>query len=109
MTHVLGRTVHLATRDSCRWDYIGALGRVEIPGSPPVNRHLIVRDHVESTNDHPAASGDRGASLVEYVLLVGLIFLVCLASVTVFGDGVSGSVDKSASRVVTAGGQNYGG
>ena len=53
--------------------------------------------------------GDRGASLVEYVLLVGLIFLVCLASVTGFGDGVSGSVDSSASRVVTAGGQSYGG
>lgn len=99
MAHVLGRTVHLASPRFCRWDYIGTLGRAELPGSPPVNRHLV-----ESTNDHLAAKGDRGASLVEYVLLVGLIFLVCLASVTVFGDGVSGSVDGSASRIVIAGG-----
>ncbi len=69
-----------------------------------MNRHLV-----EPTSDRcgGTVTGDRGASLVEYVLLVGLIFLVCLASVTAFGDGVSGSVDKSASRVVTAGGQSY--
>jgi Flp pilus assembly pilin Flp len=74
-----------------------------------MNRHLIVRDHVESASDRITASGDRGAALVEYVLLVGLIFLVCLASVTAFGDGVSDNVDNSASRVVTASGQSYGG
>lgn len=45
---------------------------------------------------------ERGASLVEYALLFSLIFLVCLASVTVFGEGVSDSVNDSSSRVVAA-------
>ena len=63
-----------------------------------MNRHRVVIgiDHCE-----------RGASLVEYVLLLSLIVLVCLASVTAFGDGVSGNVDGSASRIVTAGGGSY--
>ncbi len=63
-----------------------------------MNRHLVVSDI-----DH----NERGASLVEYVLLMSLIVLVCLASVTAFGDGVSGNVDGSASRIVTAGGGSY--
>ena len=45
---------------------------------------------------------ERGAALVEYLLLFSLIVLVCLASVTAFGGGVSESVDDSANRVVTA-------
>ena len=58
-----------------------------------MNRHTL----------EPEAYGaDRGAALVEYVLLFSLIFLVCLASVTVFGEGVSDSVNDSSSRVVAA-------
>lgn len=58
-----------------------------------MNRHLAdLQDHVN----------DRGASLVEYVLLFSLIFLVCLASVTAFGEGIGDSIDDSANRVVTA-------
>ena len=52
----------------------------------------------------PEADPDRGATLVEYVLLLSLIVLVCLASLTAFGDTVGGNIDSSASRVVTAGG-----
>ncbi|MDG2026473.1 MAG: hypothetical protein P8J50_05145 [Acidimicrobiales bacterium] len=46
------------------------------------------------------------ASLVEYALLLSLIMLVALAlaSASAFGSTVSGSVDDSASRVVSAGG-----
>lgn len=33
--------------------------------------------------------GQRGASLVEYTLLIALIALVCIAAVTTFGQGVS--------------------
>jgi Flp pilus assembly pilin Flp len=40
--------------------------------------------------------------MVEYVLLFSLIFLVCLASVTVFGEGISDNVNDSSSRVVAA-------
>ena len=60
-----------------------------------MNRHRVVIGLEHS---------DSGAALVEYVLLFSLIVLVCLASVTAFGDGVSGNVDGSASRIATAGG-----
>ena len=65
-----------------------------------MNRHLI---------DLQRRDDERGASLVEYVLLLSLIVLVCLASLTAFGEGITGSVDDSASRVVTAGGESYDG
>ena len=69
-----------------------------------MNRHIVRH------TDHPGtAAGDRGASMVEYVLLLSLIVLVCLASLTAFGEGVTGNVDDSASRVVTAGGGSYDG
>ena len=62
-----------------------------------MNRHTFTHENHEQ---------ERGAALVEYILLFSLIVLVCLASVTAFGDGVSGSVDDSASRVVEAGGDS---
>ena len=52
-------------------------------------------------------SGDSGASLVEYTLLMTLIALVCLAALTAFGSTNSDSVDNSASRIVTAWGGTY--
>ena len=52
---------------------------------------------------------ERGASLVEYVLMLSLILLVALAGVSAFGTSIGESVDDSASRVVTAGGGTFGG
>ncbi len=46
---------------------------------------------------------DRGASLVEYVLMLSLILLVALAGVSAFGTTLGDNVDNSASRVVAAG------
>jgi Flp pilus assembly pilin Flp len=46
---------------------------------------------------------DRGASLIEYTLLVALIALACIAAVTFLGDSNSGSIGDSASQVATAG------
>lgn len=65
-----------------------------------MNRHTYVQEVHQQ---------ERGASFVEYVLLLSLIVLVCLASLTAFGEGITGSVDDSASRVVTAGGGSYDG
>lgn len=39
--------------------------------------------------------GERGASLVEYALLVALIAVVCIVAVMFFGDSVSQSFDSS--------------
>lgn len=41
--------------------------------------------------------GERGASLVEYALLVALIAIVCIASVAFFG----GETDDTFSRVAS--------
>ena len=41
--------------------------------------HLITARH---------SRDERGASLVEYALLVALIALVCIAAVTLFGEAV---------------------
>ena len=61
-----------------------------------MNRHPHSRDAIRPA-DH-----DRGASLVEYVLLLSLIVLVALAGLTAFGSTVGDNIDDSASRIVTA-------
>jgi pilus assembly protein Flp/PilA len=46
-----------------------------------------------------ASRDERGASLIEYALLVALIALVCLLAVTFFGGRLSTSFSTSASSV----------
>ncbi len=67
-----------------------------------MNRHQ--RDATQRTE-----LSERGASLVEYVLMLSLILLAGLAGVSALGESVGDSVDDSASRVVTASGGTYGG
>jgi Flp pilus assembly pilin Flp len=67
-----------------------------------MNRHSAERcDRIGNVAERVAEQ--RGAALVEYVLLLSLIVLVTLAGVSAFGGSVSGSVDDSASRVVAVG------
>ncbi len=42
---------------------------------------------------------DRGASLVEYALLVALIAVVCIAAVSLLGQNASTKFDSIASTV----------
>jgi pilus assembly protein Flp/PilA len=42
---------------------------------------------------------DRGASLVEYALLVALIAVVCIAAVTLLGSAASDKFDEVGSAV----------
>ncbi len=42
---------------------------------------------------------DRGASLVEYALLVALIAVVCIAAVTVLGKAASSKFDSVGSAI----------
>ncbi len=46
----------------------------------------------------------RGASLVEYTLILSLIVLVALAGITAFGGTLNGSIDDSSNRIIVAGG-----
>jgi pilus assembly protein Flp/PilA len=44
-------------------------------------------------------SVDRGASLVEYALLVALIAVVCIAAVTLLGNAASSKFSAVASAI----------
>lgn len=41
-----------------------------------------------------------GASLVEYTLLLGLIALVCISAIGLFGGNVGNSMSRSAGSIV---------
>lgn len=45
---------------------------------------------------------ERGASLVEYALLVALIAVVMVGAVTLVGEGTSGSLDRSTTSIIDA-------
>ena len=45
---------------------------------------------------------ERGASLVEYALLVALIAVALVTAVTTLGDAGSASLDRSASSITSA-------
>jgi pilus assembly protein Flp/PilA len=42
---------------------------------------------------------ERGASLVEYALLLALIAVVCVAAVTAMGSGLSDNYDESRTSI----------
>lgn len=44
---------------------------------------------------------DRGASLVEYALLIALIAVAAVAGITFFGAATGGSLDSSASSIAS--------
>jgi Flp pilus assembly pilin Flp len=45
---------------------------------------------------------ERGASVVEYALLVALITVACLTALTYFGQSNDGLVEGSSDKIVTA-------
>lgn len=46
---------------------------------------------------------DRGASLVEYALLLGLIAVVCIGALTLLGGGLSDRIEGDAQKLEQAG------
>lgn len=48
-------------------------------------------------------TGEKGASLIEYALLVALIAMVCLVAITYFGSATGGRLSSSGSSIVNAG------
>lgn len=47
-------------------------------------------------------STDRGAALIEYLLLLSFIVIACLAALVEVGEGVGESLDDSTSQIDTA-------
>jgi pilus assembly protein Flp/PilA len=45
---------------------------------------------------------DRGASMVEYALLVALIAVVCIASIRILGNKAKSSFDSTGSAIAGA-------
>ena len=48
------------------------------------------------------AADERGASLVEYALLVALIAMVCIGAVTFFGTSTGDSISRAGNSVGAA-------
>lgn len=46
-----------------------------------------------------APHGERGASLVEYALLVAMIAVVCVGAVTFFGSEITDSLSSSGGSI----------
>lgn len=66
-------------------------------------RHVSVPDPEPDPVDEPfvdGRSGERGAGLVEYCLLVSLLVLAAVGGLSVFGGARNNLLDKSASSVV---------
>jgi pilus assembly protein Flp/PilA len=61
-----------------------------------------MEDRPTATADHLEGKNDRGASLVEYALLLALIVVVCVGAVTFFGGSLDDSFSRSGSSIVAA-------
>lgn len=64
--------------------------------------HLLSRIQIAWLTRSGRTTDDRGASLVEYALLVAFIALACFSAVGYFGGANDASLDGSASSIVTA-------
>jgi Flp pilus assembly pilin Flp len=48
-------------------------------------------------------SDQRGAAFVEYVIVVGLVAIVCILAFNQFGDAVKGKVNQQKDAIVNMG------
>jgi Flp pilus assembly pilin Flp len=55
-------------------------------------------EDIESSTS-PEDHKERGASLVEYALLVGLIAVVCIGALTFFGESTGSLIDSSGQSI----------
>ncbi|HEV3225791.1 MAG TPA: Flp family type IVb pilin [Acidimicrobiales bacterium] len=59
--------------------------------------HFIQLSHAVASLRH--RHDDRGASLVEYALLIALIAIVCIAALTLLGGNASSTFNSTASSL----------
>ena len=64
--------------------------------------HDAATRRTERTRRRSARRSERGASLVEYALLVALIAVVMVGAVTLLGETASTSIDESSSSIAGA-------
>jgi Flp pilus assembly pilin Flp len=51
------------------------------------------------TRSRKLMSDTRGANLVEYIILVGVVAILCIAGFKIFGQAVSGKIEKQGGAV----------
>ncbi|MCP3856040.1 MAG: hypothetical protein GY745_08885 [Actinomycetia bacterium] len=68
------------------------------------NETSAIDNDVERSEGIVRVWGERGATLVEHTMLIGLIAVVCMSALSLFGDETGGLVEGSADSIVIAGG-----
>lgn len=67
---------------------------------PFLGRRTRVSDGVSDGVSHGLALGrERGANMVEYIILVGVVALMALAGFKIFGGQVRAKIDSQATSV----------
>ena len=65
-------------------------------------RHHLARLHIALVVAGQRSRDERGASLVEYSLLIAFIALACFSVLGYFGAETGGSLDSSGQSIITA-------
>ena len=78
----------------------------EVPPTPGANRThrkgrtmILTYEMLATWLRARFSNSERGASLVEYALLVALIAVVCIAAVTILGKSASNKFDSVGSSI----------
>jgi Flp pilus assembly pilin Flp len=64
---------------------------------------LVVLPFVRAHLGLRGVRDDRGASLVEYAFLLGLIVIACISAITLLGEQTSAVHSRNADAIVNAG------
>lgn len=59
----------------------------------------LIADYMRAYTVARYTNTERGASLVEYALLLALIAVVCLVAITALGEGLSENYDESRTSI----------
>ena len=54
---------------------------------------------MQEAGPDPTIRDERGASLVEYALLIALIAVVCIIAIVFLGNSLNGNYSRSASKL----------
>ncbi len=75
---------------------------VDTPAETRGRRATVAHGHRDRCRARSTRPRERGATLVEYAILVALIAVACIGAVTFLGGANGGSVDKSSKCLAAA-------
>jgi len=75
-----------------------------LPESSEKGQGAMGRDESIGRETHQRLSGDTGANLVEYAMLMALIVVVCLSAIQAFGRNATNKMSCAASSVANQSG-----